>query len=118
MIRGPEELFDSAPRWAGIQRVAAEAGIRIDRRLVFQLPGIVDPISGFEGGLRFARQMLQSGRPFTAVLAFDDLTALGRGDAGYRKRACASPKIVPCWALTMYYRQMWQRRGSPRFGSH
>ncbi len=88
VIRGPEELFDSAPRWAGVQRVAAEAGIRVDRRLVFQLPGIVDPISGFEGGLRFAKQMLETGCPFTAVLAFDDLTALGvvRGlsEAGLR----------------------------------
>ena len=46
-------------------------------RLVFQLPSLADPASGFEGGLHFARQMLASGRPFTAVLAFDDLTALG-----------------------------------------
>jgi len=88
VIRGPEELFDSEPRWAGMKRVAAEAGIRIDPRLVFQLPGIVDAISGFEGGLRFAKQMLESGNPFTAVLAFDDLTALGvvRGlsEAGLR----------------------------------
>ena len=88
MIRGPEELFDSEPRWAGVQRVAAEAGIRFDPRLVFQLPGLVDPISGFEGGVRFAKQMLASGCPFTAVLAFDDLTALGvvRGliEAGLR----------------------------------
>src|SRR5207245_7058929 len=45
-------------------------------------------ISGFEGGLRCSKEMLASGRPFTAVLAFDDLTALGviRGltDAGLR----------------------------------
>lgn len=88
VIRGPEELFDSAPRWAGVRRAAAEAGIQFDPRLVFQLPGLVDPASGFEGGLDCARQMLASGRPFTAVLAFDDLTALGvvRGltEAGLR----------------------------------
>jgi len=77
VIRGPEELFDSEPRWAGVQRVAAKAGIQFDPRLVFQLPNLVDPISGFEGGLEFSKQMLASGRPFTAVLAFDDLTALG-----------------------------------------
>ena len=86
VIRGPEELFDSEPRWAGIRRAAAEAGTRIDPRLVFQLPGLVDPISAFEGGMHFARQMLATGLAFTAVLAFDDLTALGvvRGltDAG------------------------------------
>ena len=77
VIRGPEELFDSELRWTGVQRAAAEAGIRLDPRLVHQLPGLGDPISGFEGGQNFAKQMLGSGAPFTAVLAFDDLTALG-----------------------------------------
>jgi len=76
-IRGPEELFDSVPRWAGIETIAREIGIRFDDRLVFQLPGLVDPASGFEGGLDCARKMLATGLPFTAVLAFDDLTALG-----------------------------------------
>jgi DNA-binding LacI/PurR family transcriptional regulator len=77
VIRGPEELFDSGPRWAGVKRAAEEAGIEIDSRLVFQLPNLTDPTSGFEGGLKFAKQILDSLRPFTAVLAFDDLTALG-----------------------------------------
>lgn len=88
VIRGPEELFDSAPRWAGMRQAAAEAGIQLDERLVFQLPSLVDPASGFEGGLDCARRMLSAGRPFTAVVAFDDLTALGvvRGlsEAGLR----------------------------------
>ncbi len=77
VIRGPEEMCDSEPRWAGIQRVIAETGMKLDPKLIFQLPGIVGPASGFEGGLRFAQQMLQSRKQFTAVLAFDDLTALG-----------------------------------------
>lgn len=77
VIRGPEELFDSAPRWAGVQRAAGEIGIQLDPRLVFQLPNLVDSISSFEGGMRCANEMLASDRRFTAVLAFDDLTALG-----------------------------------------
>ena len=88
VIRGPKELFDSEPRWVGAQRAAAEAGVSLDPELVFQLPGVVDPNSGFEGGLLFSRRMLASGCRFTAVLAFDDLTALGvvRGlaEAGLR----------------------------------
>lgn len=88
VIRGPQEMCDSEPRWAGIRKIAAEAGLELNKRLVFQLPGLAGPASGFEGGIRFARQMLNSGRPFTAVLAFDDLTALGvvRGlaEAGIR----------------------------------
>lgn len=77
VIRGPEEMFDSEPRWGGIRHAAAEAGIRLNPRLVFQLPNRVDPRSGFDGGVELARQMLGSGCDFTAVLAFDDLTALG-----------------------------------------
>jgi DNA-binding LacI/PurR family transcriptional regulator len=88
IVRGPEELFDTEPRWAGVQRAAMDAGIQLDRRLVFQLPNLTDSISGFEGGLRFSKEMIASGRTFTAVLAFDDLTALGviRGlsDAGLK----------------------------------
>lgn len=84
VIRGPQEMCDSEPRWAGIQSVAREAGIEFDPKLVMELPGLVDPASGFEGGMRCAREMLHSGRPFSAVLAFDDLTALGvvRGLSG------------------------------------
>lgn len=77
VIRGPDEMFDSAPRWDGVQSAAAEAGIKFDPRLIFQLPNLVDPTSGFEGGLDCALRMLALKRPFTAVLAFDDLTALG-----------------------------------------
>jgi LacI family transcriptional regulator len=88
IIRGPEELVDSEPRWNGVQHAAAEAGIVLDRRLVLQLPRLTDSAFGFEGGLIAARQLLGSGRPFTAVLAFDDMTALGviRGlaEAGVR----------------------------------
>ena len=88
VIRGPQEMCDSEPRWAGIHRVASQGGIHFDERLVFELPGLAGPASGFEGGVRFAKKMLASKCPFTAVLAFDDLTALGvvRGlaEAGLR----------------------------------
>ena len=88
VIRGPHEMVDSEPRWLGIQSVAAQDGLDIDPELVFQLPGLADPASGFEGGLGMARKMLASRRPFSAVIAFDDLTALGvvRGfaEAGLR----------------------------------
>lgn len=77
VIRGPQEMVDSEPRWAGIQSVAAARGLEIDPDLVLQLPGLADPASGFEGGLASAEKMLATGRPFTAVIAFDDLTALG-----------------------------------------
>lgn len=88
VIRGPEELFDSEPRWAGVQAAAAKAGLKIDPNLVFRLPNLSDSTAGFEGGLEIASLLLKANRRFTAVVAFDDLTALGiiRGlsDGGIR----------------------------------
>jgi len=88
VVRGPDELFDSVPRWEGIRHAAAEAGLRFDSRLVSQLPNLSDSKSGFEGGRQFVGEMLASRKKFTAVVAFDDLTALGvvRGltEAGLR----------------------------------
>ncbi len=77
VIRGPKDMLDSEPRWKGIAGAARDAGIELDSRLVFELPNLVNPVSGFEGGLSATREMLATKRPFTAVLAFDDLTALG-----------------------------------------
>lgn len=77
VIRGPRELFDSEPRWKGIQDVAAKHRIALDSKLVFQLPDRSDAKSGFDGGMEIADKLLSSGRKFSAVIAFDDLTALG-----------------------------------------
>jgi DNA-binding LacI/PurR family transcriptional regulator len=74
---GPEELEDSKRRLNGIQRFAAEAGLRLDPRLSVQLPSLMDPVSGFEGGMRLTAELIESKIDFTAILAFDDLTALG-----------------------------------------
>jgi LacI family transcriptional regulator len=76
-IRGPKTLIDSAPRWRGIQKFAASAEIDIDPNLVVQLSDSFDPNSGFEGGLRLTEELLQRRKKFTALMAFDDLTALG-----------------------------------------
>jgi LacI family transcriptional regulator len=76
-IRGPKMLIDSAPRWKGIQKFAHTAGLAIDPSLVVQLPDVWDPNSGFEGGYRFTEELLQRKKKFTAVMAFDDLTAFG-----------------------------------------
>ena len=76
-IRGPKMLIDSAPRWRGIQKFAHSVGLEIDAALTLQLPDSFDPNSGFEGGHRFTEELLQRKKRFTAMMAFDDLTALG-----------------------------------------
>ena len=76
-IRGPKTLIDSGPRWKGIQKFAHTAGLEIDSDLTMQLPEAFDPNSGFEGGFRLTEELLQRRKKFTALLAFDDLTAFG-----------------------------------------
>src|SRR5450755_2156225 len=76
-IRGPKMLIDSAPRWRGIQKFAQSAGLEIDPALIQQLPESLDPNSSFESGFRFAEELLQRKKRFTAVMAFDDLAAFG-----------------------------------------
>src|SRR5215470_7026293 len=76
-IRGPKMLIDSAPRWKGIQKFAHSLGYEIDQNLVMQLPDWLDPNSSFEGGFRLTEELLERRKKFTALVAFDDLTALG-----------------------------------------
>ena len=76
-IRGPKRIIDSAPRWRGVQRCAHAGGMEIDPALVLQLPDSLDPNSGFEGGCRLTEELLQKKKKFTALMAFDDVTAMG-----------------------------------------
>ncbi|HWX95097.1 MAG TPA: LacI family DNA-binding transcriptional regulator [Terriglobales bacterium] len=76
-IRGPKALADSAPRWKGIRNFAKESGLAIDSRLVVDLPESSDPLSSFEAGFKLTEDLLKQKCPFTAILAFDDLTAFG-----------------------------------------
>jgi DNA-binding LacI/PurR family transcriptional regulator len=76
-IRGPRMLIDSAPRWRGIQKFAQASRLGIDSALVLQLPDSFDPNSSFENGFRLTEELLQRKKQFTALMAFDDLTALG-----------------------------------------
>lgn len=76
-IRGPRQLWDSSRRWEGVLRFAAESGLMIKDKWVVELTGSEDPNSGFEEGISLTRSMLERSPGFTALLAFDDLTAFG-----------------------------------------
>ncbi len=77
VIRGPRRLQDSERRWCGIREAAKAANVKLEPGLILQLPETADPVLGYKGGLDAAKQLLDSGHPFTGVLAFDDLTAFG-----------------------------------------
>jgi LacI family transcriptional regulator len=76
-IRGPKMLGDSGPRWRGIKTFAAAHGLDLDARLIVDLPESRDPNSGFEAGFRLTEELLKRKKQFTAIMAFDDLTAFG-----------------------------------------
>ncbi len=77
VLRGPEEMNDSTRRWEGIQRFAAEVGLQLEPRLTSQLLSAMDPNSSFDGGVRLTNGFIETGLKFSAILAFDDYTALG-----------------------------------------
>jgi LacI family transcriptional regulator len=76
-IRGPKALTDSAPRWRGIRSCAKTLELELDTRLVVDLPESRDPISSFEAGFKLTENLIEAKRQFTAVLAFDDMSAFG-----------------------------------------
>jgi LacI family transcriptional regulator, galactose operon repressor len=76
-IRGPKSLGDSAPRWQGIRSFAKSAGLELDPRLIVDLPDSGDPISSFEAGYKLTEELIKRKRAFTALMAFDDMTAFG-----------------------------------------
>lgn len=73
-LKGPKDIVDSAQRWEGFVRFAREMDLTIDPKLTVQLklPG-----TSYEAGFIGARELLQRKREFTALLAFDDLSAFG-----------------------------------------
>jgi LacI family transcriptional regulator len=79
VIKGHPWRPASEERWRGIEDTVLRAGLRIDHRLVMQLndEGNRQLPSTPSEGYQCAKSLLASGVPFTALLAFNDLTALG-----------------------------------------
>ncbi len=76
-IRGPKALTDSSPRWRGIGKCARNYGLELDPRLILDLPESRDPMSSFESGYKLTETLLCREIAFTALLAFDDMSAFG-----------------------------------------
>jgi LacI family transcriptional regulator len=73
-IRGPKQLADTDERWDGICMAAKEVGLSIDSDLVW---GLAEPASTYEGGYKATQAFIRSKRAFSAIMAFDDMTAFG-----------------------------------------
>lgn len=73
-IKGQALSSDTSRRWHAIVSEAKNLKIALDPRLVVQLQSL-EPGPG--PGSEVTRQLLRTGRPFTAIFAFNDLTAMG-----------------------------------------
>lgn len=76
-LRGPKALADSAPRWKGVRTFAKAMGLELEPQLILDLPESSDPISSFDAGYRLTDELLKRKLSFTALMAFDDMTAFG-----------------------------------------
>jgi DNA-binding LacI/PurR family transcriptional regulator len=73
-IKGQAFSSDTAVRWDSVRNAAEELGIPIKDRLVVQLEG---ESSSPELGYQVTKNLLDSGEPFTALFAFNDISAIG-----------------------------------------
>jgi LacI family transcriptional regulator len=73
-MKGSAVSVDSEDRWKAICEVSAELGIHMRPELIVQLEGD-DPTPNL--GYPFAKQLLARKRPFTALFAYNDISAIG-----------------------------------------
>jgi DNA-binding LacI/PurR family transcriptional regulator len=84
-IKGQTLSSDSTERWSAICEIAQELNIRVRPELTIQLEGTDStPAIGYP----FAKQLLARKHPFTALFAYNDISAIGSmwaiGEAGLR----------------------------------
>jgi DNA-binding LacI/PurR family transcriptional regulator len=73
-MRGNPLSSDSKERWEGICQVAAQIGMRIDPELTVQIDSDdATPMLGYP----FTKQLLARRKPFTALFAYNDISAIG-----------------------------------------
>jgi LacI family transcriptional regulator len=84
-MKGSDFSLDSVARWKSICEVAQELGIRMRPELIMQLEG---DSSTPQLGYPFAKALLARRQPFTALFAYNDISAIGAirafQEAGFR----------------------------------
>jgi LacI family transcriptional regulator len=88
-IKGPEGSGDTEERWKAVLATCERLGVRVHPRLTVQLERLDPPGTRHaEEGRIAAEVLLGRGKRFTALVAFNDISALGAmtalRDAGYR----------------------------------
>lgn len=73
-MKGNPLSSDSKDRWRAICEVAQKIGLKVDTQLTVQID-IDDPTPQL--GYPFAKQLLARNKPFTALFAYNDISAIG-----------------------------------------
>jgi len=73
-IKGPVGNGDSEDRWNAVLTTCKKLGVRVDPRLTVQLERLERHA---EEGRIAGQKLLSSGKPFTALVAYNDVSALG-----------------------------------------
>src|SRR5215469_10762452 len=73
-MKGNPVSSDSKERWEAICRIAGQIGLLIDPELTVQIDAD-DPTPRL--GYPFAKQLLARQKPFTALFAYNDISAIG-----------------------------------------
>jgi Periplasmic binding proteins and sugar binding domain of LacI family len=94
-IKGQEFSSDTQARWDAIVQAAARLGLTIYPKLTTQLEGEVpSPDLGYQ----VTRRLLARHEPFSAIFAFNDISAMARF-APCARRDCEYRKMSP-WSVS------------------
>lgn len=82
VLRGYPGNIDAADRWRAIRAAAGRHGIEIPQTLALELasPAYGESFAtegGYREGFEYGRRLLDAGTPFSAVFAFNDISAIG-----------------------------------------
>ncbi len=88
-IKGPEGSGDTEERWNAVLATCKTLGLHVDPRFTVQLERLEPPGTRHaEEGRVAAKDLLRRGKSFTALVAFNDISALGAmtalREAGYK----------------------------------
>ncbi len=73
-IKGQVFSSDTEERWEAVRAAAKDLGLEINARLIAQLEGEAPtPVPGYQT----TQKLLAAGEPFTALFAFNDISAIG-----------------------------------------
>ena len=74
ILKGHPDSADSESRWNAVQEVARELELELDPELVIQIESSDStPILGYP----FGKKLIEKKRPFTALFAYNDISAIG-----------------------------------------